>query len=152
MSAAPADNQEALGDEAGAHAALFAHVGVTDATDWQSVALRLAERYAPETLQAPEGRPKGANGGRPETRGPARLSALSFFIELIRDASANGRMRTDLKSTRAICRFIASDHKDAAHIRRMLELPPDVNPRTIENLISKLRRNHPDLVAVKPRY
>ncbi len=33
--------------------AVFAHVGVSDLTDWQTVALRLAERYVPELISVP---------------------------------------------------------------------------------------------------
>ncbi|MCJ2012166.1 hypothetical protein [Methylobacterium sp. J-076] len=129
------------------HKALFDHVGVADPEDWRAVALALAEKYAPHALKQTSEKLDGAKVGRSETRGPERMMALSLFINVIREASEESKIRDDLKSTRAICRYIAGNSADAITVRKMMSFPNGISPRTIENMISKHQREHPEWMA-----
>jgi hypothetical protein len=118
------------------HAALFAHVGVSDPTDWRAVALRLANRYAPELLGGVHTRTPVSGGkkvGRPKKWTDLQNSKLLLYVELVREASRDGLIRSDLVTITAICRFIVGSSPDSEWIRTALELEPGTNPATLEN-------------------
>ena len=134
---------EAVDAESRAHAALFAHVGVTDPADWRNVALRLACRYAPDLLMGSE--PCGSvtsakKGGRPRTRTEWHLTMVETFVEMVREESRNGRIRPGLDTTIDACKFIVGRAPETQWMRDALGLKPDTSPFTLANMHRDARK------------
>ena len=123
--------------EGTAHAALFAHVGVTDLEDWRSVALRLACQYAPELrmgLEPCETAKPTKKGGRPEEWDDWRLTMVEVFVGMVRENSRAGRIRSGLDTNIDACKFIVGTYPETQWMRDALGLKPDTSPATLDNM------------------
>lgn len=127
-----------------AHARLFAHVGVGDPHDWQAVALRLAERYVPNVLndsvQKAHNPPPRRKPGRPGEWHEWRLIALAVLVENVLEASAAKRIRPDLTTDIAACKFIAAGKTlEAQYLRDSLGLRTGTTGETLRNRLPEAR-------------
>ncbi|MDH3031444.1 hypothetical protein [Methylobacterium fujisawaense] len=126
-----------------AHAALFAHVGVNDPTDWRTVALRLACIHAPEVLMGIDPCEPTApvkKGGRPKTRTDWHLTMVEVFVDMVRERSRTGLLRPGLDTIIDACKFILGDYPETREIRDALGLKPGTSPFTLANMYRDARK------------
>lgn len=126
-----------------AHAALFAHVGVTDPTDWQAVAVALACRYSPGLLMDPKpcssaGRTKKV--GRPKEWDEMAFAGLLYIIEEIQQHSREKLIGRNLATQAAACEFFANDEKAESYRSRAYMIPRGLTAETYQNKLSMARR------------
>lgn len=139
----PEPTDEASDVGAHAHAALFAHVGVTDPADWRAVALRLACIHAPEMLMGLDPCEPAAparKGGRPKTRTDWHLTMVEVFVDMVRDRSRMGLLRPGLDTIIDACKFILGDYPETREIRDALGLKPGTSPFTLANMYRDARK------------
>ncbi|GJD32574.1 hypothetical protein PMNALOAF_3851 [Methylobacterium adhaesivum] len=137
------NDTDAETDEGAAHAALFAHVGVTDAEDWRTVALRLACQYAPELLtglESCESAKPARKGGRPKTRTDWHLMMVEIFVEQVREASREKRIRPGLDTDIDACKYILGTAPETKDMRDALGLKPGTSPFTLNNMLRDARK------------
>ncbi|XYD07072.1 hypothetical protein R1A27_18120 [Methylobacterium sp. NMS12] len=126
-----------------AHAALFAHVGITDPADWRSVALRLACRYAPDVLMGSEPCEPASpakKAGRPKEWDEMAHIGLLRIITEIRDSANKGIIKRNLSTAAAACYFFAKDPQAESYRSRAWMVPTNVEPATLQNRLSAARR------------
>ena len=119
------------------HEALFAHVGVTDRTDWRAVALQLAKRYVPDLLNevhtnAPASKTKKV--GRPKKWTSMHDMLFLTQFDMVKEASRNKRIQGNLTTNSAVCRYLASSSPEAKEILAALGLKPGISAGRLDNL------------------
>lgn len=123
------------------HEALFAHVGVTDLTDWRTVALLLARRYAPTVLSGSETAPPRRKAGRPEKWDPMALAVVLTAVEELQADARAGRIKRNLSTIEAACIYFLGD-PGAAGLRERCAtyMPISMTVDTMKNMVSRARK------------
>lgn len=125
-----------------AHAALFAHVGVTDPTNWQAVAVALACRYSPGLLIAPKPCSVARNikkAGRPKEWDEMAFMGLLYIIEEIQQHSREGVIGRKLPTLSSACEFFANDEKAENYRSRAYMIPKGLTAENYQNKLSMAR-------------
>lgn len=142
---------EAVDAESHAHAALFAHVGVTDLTDWRAVALQLARTHIPGVLNGSETAPPRRKAGRPTTWDALAQAAALSIIEEIKEHSSTRYIKKHLPTDKSACEFFLFDKEASSYRDRCRSyFPTNISAEAMQNAVIKARKSRPPRVIETP--